>query len=135
MRLARSRNAGTAESVAESRNAALAGQPAATIASTRRAGGSTAISQRKLAIIVVSRTPVVTMPPTPCNRKRKNQNGAAVSRATRSNRTPDPAPPTAHSPSATVVVAMPPQGAGRIQASAGRTIATPIRVNGWSART
>src|SRR5437667_4377030 len=66
----------------------LALQPDATIASTSRAGASAATSHTKLATIVVMRSPMAIVVGTSCSRRRKSQNGAAVSTAVRN--TPNP---------------------------------------------
>src|SRR2546426_4301574 len=110
----------------------LALQPAATIASTSRAGSSVAPSHTKLATIVVMRSPIAMVVGTSWSRRRKTQNGAAVTSAVRNTPNPgrqpgdDPmgvnpglAPGVSVSARATANVAAPPAGAGRIHANAG----------------
>src|SRR5205814_9268056 len=88
MRWARALSSGTAESVAASTYATLALQPAATIASTSRAGSSVATSHTKLATIVVIRRPIAMVVGTSWSRRRNNQNGATVSTAVRNTTNP-----------------------------------------------
>src|SRR4029077_6968181 len=115
IRPARARKTGTADSVAAKTYAALALHPEATIASTRRGGGSAATTHTKLATIVVMRRPIAMVVGTSCRSRRNSQNGAAVKTAVRKT------PVASASASATPAIASPPAGAGRIHASAGRT--------------
>src|SRR5207245_2861518 len=141
----RALSTGTADSVAARRYATLALQPAATIASTSRAGLSAATSHTKLATIVVMRSPMAIVVGTSCSRSKNSQNGAAVRTAVRNTTNPgrqpgdEPvlvnpglAPGVSVSTKATVAVHAPPAGAGRIQASAGSAPAIARSVKGCS---